>query len=39
VIDHFGIICADYAKSKEYYDTVLGVLGHTRQMDVGPAIG
>jgi catechol 2,3-dioxygenase-like lactoylglutathione lyase family enzyme len=39
VIDHFGIICADYSKSKDYYDAVLGVLGHTRQMDVGPAIG
>jgi catechol 2,3-dioxygenase-like lactoylglutathione lyase family enzyme len=39
VIDHFGIISADYAKSKEFYDTVLGVLGYTRQMDVGPAIG
>jgi catechol 2,3-dioxygenase-like lactoylglutathione lyase family enzyme len=39
VIDHFGIICADYTKSKEYYDAVLAVLGHTRQMDVGPAIG
>jgi catechol 2,3-dioxygenase-like lactoylglutathione lyase family enzyme len=39
MIDHFGIICADYDKSKEYYDAVLGVLGHARQMDVGPAIG
>ena len=39
MIDHFGIICADYTKSKEYYDAVLGVLGHSRQMDVGPAIG
>jgi catechol 2,3-dioxygenase-like lactoylglutathione lyase family enzyme len=39
MIDHFGIICADYEKSKEFYDSVLGVLGHGRQMDVGPAIG
>jgi catechol 2,3-dioxygenase-like lactoylglutathione lyase family enzyme len=39
VIDHFGIICADYAKSKEFYDAVLEVLGYTRQMDVGPGIG
>jgi len=39
VIDHFGIICADYEKSKTFYDSVLGVLGYTRQMDVGPAVG
>jgi catechol 2,3-dioxygenase-like lactoylglutathione lyase family enzyme len=39
VIDHFGIICADYGKSKDFYDDVLGALGYTRQMDVGPAIG
>jgi catechol 2,3-dioxygenase-like lactoylglutathione lyase family enzyme len=39
VIDHFGIISADYEKSKEFYDSVLAVLGHSRQMDVGPAIG
>src|SRR5438874_1980741 len=39
VIDHFGIICADYGKSKQFYDAVLGVLGYTPQMDVGVAIG
>jgi catechol 2,3-dioxygenase-like lactoylglutathione lyase family enzyme len=39
VIDHFGITCADYGKAQEFYDTVLGVLGCSRQMDVGPAIG
>lgn len=39
VIDHLGINCADYAKSKEFYDRVLGVLGYSRQMDFGPAIG
>ena len=39
VIDHFGIICADYGRSKEFYDAVLGELGYGRQMDVGPAIG
>jgi catechol 2,3-dioxygenase-like lactoylglutathione lyase family enzyme len=39
MIDHFGIICADYAKSQQFYDAVLGVLGYSRQMDVGPAIG
>jgi catechol 2,3-dioxygenase-like lactoylglutathione lyase family enzyme len=39
VIDHLGINCAHYARSQEFYDTVLGVLGFTRQMDVGRAIG
>jgi catechol 2,3-dioxygenase-like lactoylglutathione lyase family enzyme len=39
VIDHLGINCAEYAKSKEFYDTVLGVLGYTRQMDYEVAIG
>lgn len=39
MIDHFGIICADFGASKDFYDKVLGVLGYSRQMDVGPAIG
>ncbi|OBI90534.1 VOC family protein [Mycobacterium sp. 1245805.9] len=39
MIDHFGINCADYQKSQDFYDHVLGVLGYSRQMDVGPAIG
>jgi catechol 2,3-dioxygenase-like lactoylglutathione lyase family enzyme len=39
VIDHFGINCHDYAKSQEFYDKVLHVLGYRRVMDVGPAIG
>ena len=39
VIDHFGINCADFTKSKDFYDSVLGVLGFTRQMDFGVAIG
>ncbi|KKB99104.1 VOC family protein [Mycolicibacter arupensis] len=39
MIDHFGINCTDYARSQEFYDAVLAVLGYTRQMDVGPAIG
>lgn len=39
MIDHLGITCADYAKAQEFYDTVLGVLGYSRQMDVGRAIG
>lgn len=39
VIDHVGINCADYARSQEFYDAVLGVLGYTRQLDVGVAIG
>ena len=39
MIDHLGINCADYAKSQEFYDRVLGVLGYSRQMDFGEAIG
>lgn len=39
MIDHFGINCGDWAKSKEFYDGVLGVLGYTRQMDFDVAIG
>ena len=39
VIDHFGINCADWDKSKAFYDKVLGVLGYTRQMDFQVAIG
>ncbi|MDX1892428.1 VOC family protein [Mycolicibacterium sp. 050158] len=39
MIDHFGIICADYAKSTAFYDAVLAVLGYSRQMDVGRAVG
>lgn len=39
MIDHFGINCTDYARSQEFYDAVLAVLGYTRQLDVGEAIG
>jgi catechol 2,3-dioxygenase-like lactoylglutathione lyase family enzyme len=39
VIDHFGINCSDWPKSKAFYDGVLGVLGYTRQMDFDVAIG
>ena len=39
MIDHFGINCVDMAAASRFYDTVLGVLGHTRQMDFGQAIG
>jgi len=39
VIDHIGINCADYRKSREFYDAVLGVLGFSRQLDFGRAIG
>ena len=39
VIDHLGINCADWEKSKTFYDTVLGVLGYTRQLDYQVAIG
>lgn len=39
MIDHFGINCTDFTKASEFYDTVLGVLGYSRQMDYGVAIG
>ena len=39
MIDHFGINCSDWSASKDFYDAVLGVLGYTRQMDYGVAIG
>ncbi len=39
MIDHFGINCSDWAKSTEFYDKVLHVLGFSRQMDVGVAVG
>ena len=39
VIDHFGINCADWERSKAFYDKVLGVLGYSRQMDYQVAIG
>ena len=39
MIDHFGIVCADFGKSQQFYDAVLGVLGYGRQMEFGPAIG
>ena len=37
--DHFGINCADLETAKAFYDQVLGVLGYSRQMDFGMAIG
>jgi catechol 2,3-dioxygenase-like lactoylglutathione lyase family enzyme len=39
MIDHLGINCADFVTSQRFYDTVLGTLGVTRQMDFGVAIG
>lgn len=39
IVDHFGIGVADMKASARFYDTVLGVLGHTRLMDYGEAIG
>jgi catechol 2,3-dioxygenase-like lactoylglutathione lyase family enzyme len=39
VIDHVGINCADYPKSQQFYDSVLGALGFVRQLDFGRAIG
>ena len=39
MIDHFNINCADYARSQEFYDRVLSVLGYSRQLDFGEAVG
>ena len=39
MIDHYGINCSDLEASARFYDAVLGVLGYSRQMDVGVAIG
>ena len=39
MIDHFGINCSDWARSRDFYDKVLGVLGYGRVLDMGPAIG
>lgn len=39
MIDHVGINCTDYGRSQTFYDAVLTVLGYTRQLDVGVAIG
>ena len=39
MIDHLGINCADWERSKAFYDAVLGVLGYTRQLDFQVAIG
>jgi catechol 2,3-dioxygenase-like lactoylglutathione lyase family enzyme len=39
VIDHFGLNCANFEEAKAFYDEVLDVLGYTRQMDFGAAIG
>ena len=39
MIDHFGINCTDLPRAAEFYDRVLGVLGHERLMDFEVAIG
>ncbi|CAN5470373.1 VOC family protein [soil metagenome] len=39
MIDHLGINCSDWAKSQEFYDKVLHVLGYSRQMDFDVAVG
>ena len=39
MLDHLGIQCTDIAASAEFYDAVLGTLGHRRLMDFGGAIG
>ncbi|HEY6796143.1 MAG TPA: VOC family protein [Kineosporiaceae bacterium] len=39
MIDHLGINCTDLKVAADFYDRVLGVLGHRRLMDFGTAIG
>ena len=39
MIDHFGINCSDLRASADFYDKVLGTLGHRRLMDFDVAIG
>lgn len=39
MIDHLGINCSDWAASQAFYDRVLAVLGYSRQLDHGVAIG
>jgi catechol 2,3-dioxygenase-like lactoylglutathione lyase family enzyme len=39
MIDHLGINCSDLDRSAAFYDAVLSVLGHSRLLDHGVAIG
>lgn len=39
MIDHISIQCADAARSAQFYDATLGVLGLRRMMEFGPVIG
>lgn len=39
MLDHIAIQCADLAKSADFYDTVLALLGGVRIMDFGEVIG
>lgn len=39
MIDHFSINCSDLEASARFYDEVLRILGFSRQMDFGVAIG
>ncbi len=39
MISHVSIQCADFTASAEFYDAVLEVLGSSRVMDFGSAIG
>ncbi len=38
MIDHFGINCTDYGRSRQFYDRVLATLGYSRQLDFGEAV-
>lgn len=39
MIDHLGIGCTDLGAAANFYDRVLGALGHRRLRDFGVAIG
>lgn len=39
MLDHLSIQCADVSSSAEFYDRVLAVLGGSRVMDFGEAVG
>ena len=39
MIDHLGVNVTDMARAGVFYDRVLGVLGHTRLIDHGVAVG
>jgi catechol 2,3-dioxygenase-like lactoylglutathione lyase family enzyme len=39
ILDHIGINCSDYARSKAFYEKALAPLGVTAVMEYGKAVG